>query len=114
MTQLSHFDRVKALTVKTIDNCEKRLGLLLKLPDPETGQYLTPLAPFMQESISKLKEHAAKSITVRTDAAKITYVETSLDLLSDLANRIDAFDVALKRTKWGRTELSKIKKSITQ
>lgn len=111
MVQVSHFDRVKKLTAAMIGNCEKRLHLLLSFPDEQSIQYITPLAPLVQETLEKLKEHQSKSKSLRSVAAKAEYVETSLDILSDLANQVDAFDIALKRTKWGRTQLTLIKKN---
>jgi hypothetical protein len=92
MTELSHFERVKLLIAATISNCEKRIQLLEILPTPEEGQYIAPLEPLIRENIEKLNTYE------------------SLNVLSDLANQIDAFDAALKRSKWGRTQLKRIKK----
>jgi hypothetical protein len=112
MTELSHFERVKLLIAATISNCEKRIQLLEILPTPEEGQYIAPLVPLIRENIEKLNTYEAQNKLLRSSprSSYSGFVEESLNVLSDLANQIDAFDAALKRSKWGRTQLKRIKK----
>lgn len=112
MAEASHFDRTKALIAANIDICEKRLKLLLSFPDEESTRYVSPLAPLVQESLDKLKEHKEKSKHLRSESSKAEYVETSIELLETLSNQVSAFDEALKKTKWGRGQLTKLRKRI--
>jgi len=102
--QASHFDRTKALISANIGICERRLKLLLSFPDEESIQYVAPLASLVQQSLEKLKECADKGKRLQSESSKEKYIGESLILLENLSNQLDAFDDALKRTKWGRVE----------
>ena len=103
------FERANALIVKCTASAEHRLRLLEVLPTPQDGQYIEPLVALIRESIVKLRAQQATAPTVRSKAARLTYVEKVLPVLEEISNQISAFDEALKRTKWGAEQLKLIK-----